>query len=64
MNIIGNLLYNLPPPIRKIYRKIENISKKIINNQWSQKFNTTCLNENLWPTYSIILKIIKDYKIH
>ena len=27
-------------------------TNKKINNEWSYKFNETCLSENLWPTYT------------
>ena len=29
-------------------------TNKKINNEWSYKFNETCLSENLWPTYTTI----------
>ena len=37
------------------YRKYENLVKKYINAEWSKLFNSICLNENLWPTYTNFL---------
>ena len=52
MNNIGRILWNLPVSLRKLFRKLENNSKKLINKEWSYKFNDICLNEELWPTYT------------
>ena len=37
--MIGNLLYNLTPNIRYLYRQYENKCRKMINNERSLKFN-------------------------
>ena len=51
---IGMLLHQLPYNLKTIFRKYENKCKNKINKIWSLKFNQTCFNENLWPTYSTI----------
>ena len=43
----GNLLYDVPPALRDLIRNLEKESKKLIRAEWSQKFNISCLNENL-----------------
>ena len=48
----GNLLNLIPQPMKNIYRKYENLIKKVINAEWSKVFNHTCLKEFLWPTYT------------
>ena len=45
MNIIGRILWNLPVSLIKLFRKLENNSKKLTNKEWSYKFNEICLNE-------------------
>ena len=54
MNNIGRILWNLTASLRKLFRQLENNSKKLINKEWSYKFNEICLNEELWPTYTTI----------
>ena len=54
MNNIGRILWNFPVSLRKLFRQLENNSKKLINKEWFYKFNEICLNEELWPTYTII----------
>ena len=48
----GNLLSLVPESMKNIYRKYENVIKKVINANWSKVFNHTCLKEYLWPTYT------------
>ena len=48
----GNLLSLVPDSMKIIYRKYENVIKKVINANWSKVFNHTCLKEYLWPTYT------------
>ena len=48
MNNIGRILWNLPVSLRKLFRKLENNSKKLINKEWSCKFNEICLNEDIF----------------
>ena len=48
---LGELLFRLPYDTRKLFRKLESVEKKIINNNWSSVFNKTCLNNNLMPKY-------------
>ena len=40
----GRILWNLPVSLRKLFRKLENNSKKLIKKEWSHKFNEICLN--------------------
>ena len=42
-----NLLSTLPTVLKAKFRKLENVSLKIINCKWSQIFNKICLKENL-----------------
>ena len=35
------------------YRKYESLYKKKINKLLALNFNKTCINENLWPTFTI-----------
>ena len=48
----GRLLNSLPNNLKIKYRNYENLVKKFINAEWSKLFNSTCLKENLWPTYT------------
>ena len=41
---IGELLYNLQNNHRRLYRAYESKNKQKINNEWSYKFNETCLS--------------------
>ena len=50
----ATLLHKLPPELRTIFRKYENLSKKLINVKWSIEFNSICLQENILPNYSNI----------
>ena len=50
----GQLLHSIPEGLREIYRKYENISKKLIHTNWSIKFNSTCLEKDVLPNYSRI----------
>lgn len=56
MNYVG-LINNTPNEVKQLFRKVEVLNKKLINNNWSVVFNKTCLKENLLPKYS-------DFKIH
>ena len=49
---IGRLLYQLPQQLKMYYRKYESLYKKKISKLWALKFNKTCINENLWPTFT------------
>ena len=48
----GKLLDSLPNILKMKYRKYENLVKKYINAEWSKLFNSICVKENLWPTYT------------
>ena len=41
----ATLLFNLPVELKNLFRKYEKIKNKIINAEWSLKFNTTCLKD-------------------
>ena len=53
---IGRLLYQLPQQLKLYYRKYESLYKKKINKLWALNFNKTCINENLWPTFTTMIK--------
>ena len=42
----GDNLYLLPNELKDIFRKFEDVRRKIINSKWSLVFNETCLKEN------------------
>ena len=46
------LLNSLPDIMKLKYRNCEKLVKKCINAEWSKVFNSTCLEENVWPTYT------------
>ena len=48
----AKLLHNVPDGLRRLYRKYENVSKKLINTKWSIEFNSTCIKENMLPNFS------------
>ena len=50
----GNLLFNVPVDLRKLYRKLEDTRKKLLKAKWSITFNNVCLKENIMPNYSRI----------
>ena len=49
---IGNLIFTLPAWQKTLVRKTEKENKKIANTESSLVYNTTCLKENLLPTYT------------
>ena len=49
---IGNLIFTLPAWHKTLVRKTEKKNKKIANTESSLVYNTTCLKENLLPTYT------------
>ena len=51
---IGNLIFTLPAWQKTLVRKTEKENKKIANTESSLVYNTTCLKENLLPTYTNI----------
>ena len=59
----GSLLFQLPPEERKVIRKIENISKKLINANFAVIFNEICSRENLLPTFTNIYIYIYIYDL-
>ena len=44
----------IPEELRRVFRKYENIRKKLINIKWSSEFNSICLKENIMPNFSRI----------
>ena len=48
----GNLLRSIPEGFRTEIRKYESLRKKLINLDWSLKFNQICLKEEILPNYS------------
>ena len=51
---LGSLLYNLPVEQRKSVRELEKVSTKVIKSKCSLLFNSTCLKEDILPSYSNI----------
>ena len=47
----GDLLHEIPQNLRDLIRKLEKDSKKHISNEWSNKFNLSCLNHNKMPMW-------------
>ena len=52
---IGQLLFQLPLPERKLFRDLENNELKIVRSHTSQKFNTCCIKEGLLPNYTNLI---------
>ena len=50
----ASLLHTVPEGLRKLFRTSENISKKLININWSVTFNNICLNEGILPNFTRI----------
>ena len=50
----GELIWNLSPPHRATVRRLEQISKKIVNTEAAVNFNHVCLQEDLLPIYTNI----------
>ena len=50
----GDLLHLVDEELRRLYRRYESISKKLIKCKWSKTFNGICLKENILPTYTNI----------
>ena len=50
--VYSDLLHAVPHQLRTLFRKYENIRKKLINIEWSTKFNRICLKENILPKYT------------
>ena len=44
----GEEIHSLPEDLRKLFRKYENINKKLINVKWSIEFNSLCLKEYIY----------------
>ena len=42
----------IPNDLKHMFRELERVNKKLINSNWSVKFNLTCINENMLPNYS------------
>ena len=43
----GEKLNSLPQDLKRYYRDLENVMKKIINANWSTVFNKTCIKNNI-----------------
>ena len=51
---LGSLIFNLQPECRKSVRDLEKVSVKLIKQKCSLLFNSTCLKEDILPTYTNI----------
>ena len=63
---IGNLIFTLPARYKTLVRKTEKENKKIANTESSLVYNTTCLKENLLPTYTniyIYIYIVENHRV-
>ena len=56
----GDLLHQSPLALRKVFRKLEALKKKIIKINWSIAFNSICLQENILPNYVIYIYIYES----
>ena len=59
----GHVMFQLPPSIRSVLRKTENLWKKIINAEDAISFNKVCLSEDILPNYSNIYIYIYIYSL-
>ena len=50
----GRLLHQLPEELRTLMRKYEALRKKLINNEWSSRFNEICIQEDILPNFTQI----------
>ena len=48
----GELRYEVPNDLRRLYRALERHKKKMTSLTWSCTFNKVCLQENLMPNYT------------
>ena len=55
---LGSLIFNLAPERRKSVRELEKVSIKLIKQKCSLLFNSTCLKEDILPTYTKIYRCI------
>ena len=51
---LSDIIFNLPPTIKRTIRKLEKTLKKLANCEQAVIFNQTCLKENILPKYSNI----------
>ena len=50
----GELLQNIPQSLRDLIRLYEKENRKLIKTEWSAKYYTSCLNENMLPKHTYI----------
>jgi hypothetical protein len=55
----GQVIFQLPTAIRRIDRRIESLSKKIINAEAAISFNKICLSEDI----RVLLKDILERRL-
>ena len=63
----GILQNNIPQKLKKKFRYLKKLCKKINNFEWSIMYNKTCINEETLPKYVIFLrnnKLINFLKIY
>ena len=48
----GDLLYEVPNSLREMIRSLEKENRKLIKAEWSAKYYTSCLNENMLPKHT------------
>lgn len=59
---LGSLIFNLPSERRKSVRELEKVSVKLIKERCSLLFNSTCLKEDILPTYSNCLLSLTTHR--
>lgn len=47
-------LFTIPDDLRRLYRQLETMEKKLIRALWSKTFNEVCVKENIMPDYTRI----------
>ena len=50
----GNILATLQPHVKKLLRKYEHTTKRLIKAEFALKFNSHCINEKYLPIYTNI----------
>ena len=41
----GQIIQGLPYDLKKLFKKLENIKRKLLNNKWSLCFNKVCIKK-------------------
>ena len=41
----GDILFDVPIVLRRLFRKLESMEKRLMSNKWSTTFNKVCLEK-------------------